>query len=194
MLDQKYRDMVDEKLGKNSPDIFGNFTSEHAGYIIAQFISKAEKSIEILSGNFSDSFYDGISIKPILQQAARRIKKNGGKIRIITVNGNRCKKLEELATEINDALATDKTPSNENAVVMYIPAKAKSPEKIKHFMVVDDMRYRLEEPHEIVNTGRVPECVKAEICCNDIQKASGLRTQFDIAWKQIGGVIDGRGN
>ena len=192
MLDQKYRDMVDERLSKNSPERFGNFTPEHAGYIIAQFISKAEKSIEILSGNFSDSFYDGISIKPILQQAAKRINANGGKIRIITVNGIRCKKLEMLASEINSEFNTDSKGKNE--VVVYIPAKAKSPEKIKHFMVVDDMRYRLEEPHEVVAVGQVPACVKAEICCNDIQKASGLRTQFDAAWKEIGGVTDEQRN
>ena len=56
-IDQKYRDMVDAKLAANSSEIFGNFSTEHAGYIIAQFISKAEKSIEILSGGFDEREY-----------------------------------------------------------------------------------------------------------------------------------------
>ncbi len=177
-MDQKYKDMVDERLRTNSSEIFGNFSPEHAGYIIAQFIAKAEKSIEILSGNFSDAFYDGISVADLLKVAAERLKKNGGKIRIITVNGGRCQKLLELKEEI------DKKSSG---VLQYIPAKCTNPEAVNHFMVVDDMRYRLEEPHWGSAPDSIPQYVKAEVCCNGVQKAAQLLASFYRAWDQLGG-------
>ena len=58
-IDQKYRDMVDAKLAANSSEIFGNFSTEHAGYIIAQFISKAEKSMQ----DMLDAVKDEVSKK-----------------------------------------------------------------------------------------------------------------------------------
>ena len=182
-IDQKYRDMVDAKLAANSSEIFGNFSTEHAGYIIAQFISKAEKSIEILSGGFADSFYDGISVCPLLEQAAERIKRNGGKIRIITIDGIRSKHLTDMAEEINKNCNCE---DNEN-VIVYLPASCDNPEKMNHYMVVDDMRYRLEEPHEFVGKGDAPKCVKAEICCNGPQKAALLLQRFNSAWSQLTG-------
>ena len=103
-MDKTYRDMVDEKLNTNSSEIFGNFSPEHAGYIIAQFISKAKCSIEILSGSFADTFYEGIDIEPLLKQAADRLHANGGQIRIITINGERCNKLEAIANRINGTI------------------------------------------------------------------------------------------
>jgi len=178
-IDQKYRDMVDAKLAANSSEIFGNFSTEHAGYIIAQFISKAEKSIEILSGGFSDSFYDGISVQPLLEQAAERIRKNGGKIRIITINGRRSNRLTAMVDEINSIIGED--------CISYIPARCDNPERMNHYMVVDNMRYRLEEPHEMPENGKAPECVKAEICCNGSQKAALLLQRFNSAWSQLNG-------
>ena len=176
-IDQKYRDMVDAKLAANSSEIFGNFSTEHAGYIIAQFISKAEKSIEILSGEFADSFYDGIYVRPLLEQAAERIGKNGGKIRIITIDGYRSGHLTAMADEINKSCGEE--------VIVYLPASCKNPERMNHYMVVDNMRYRLEEPHEMPKDGKAPECVKAEICCNGPQKAAQLLQRFNSAWSQL---------
>ena len=172
-MDKEYMDMVDERLRTNSPEIFGNFSAEHAGYIIAQFIKNAQKSIEILSGNFSDAFYDGISVKTLLKEAAKRIKENGGRIRVITVNGKVCQKLTELSQEINkDAEKT----------MEYIAAKCANPDAVNHFMIVDGFRYRLEEPHQAYEAGKIPEYVKAEVCCNGPQKAGNLLRTFNAAW------------
>lgn len=177
-MDQKYQDMVDKRLAENSSEVFGNFSREHAGYIIAQFIANAQNSIEILSGNFADSFYTGISITPLLEQAATRIHKNDGKIRIITVNGTRSKSLTKLADRINQKLNA--------AVIEYKPAKCTNPENVNHYMVVDSMRYRLEEPHTVPVGDEMPEYVKAEVCCNGVQKAAKLIHEFDNAWEILG--------
>ena len=179
-MDQEYMDMVDDRLRTNSSEVFGNFSPEHAGYIIAQFIASAQRSIEILSGNFSDAFYDGISVVALLKLAAERIGKNGGKIRIITVNGLCCQKLFDLKKEIEV-----KTPG----VLQYIPAKCANPEKVNHFMVVDGARYRLEEPHPVTKSDAVPQYVKAEVCCNGVQKCAQLLSSFDLAWERLGGGI-----
>ena len=180
-MDQKYKDMVDENLETNSSEIFGNFSPEHAGYIIAQFIGRAQKSIEILSGNFSDAFYNGISITELLTSAAKRISQNGGKIRIITVNGKCCEKLRELERGIN---------TNTPDVMKYVPAKCSNPAEVNHFMVVDGFRYRLEEPHPVPEGDMIPQCVKAEVCCNGFQKSANLLATFNAAWESLtGGVL-----
>ncbi|PWM72659.1 MAG: hypothetical protein DBX90_14795 [Lentisphaerae bacterium] len=176
-MDQKYRDMVDKRLAENSSEIFGNFSREHAGYIIAQFISKAQNSIEIFSGNFADSFYDGISVAPLLEQAAERIQKNGGKIRIITINGVRSESLTQLSERINQKLTAP--------IVEYRPAKCNNPENVNHYMVVDSMRYRQEEPHPVPTGCEAPEYVKAEVCCNGPQKAARLIQDFNSAWSML---------
>ena len=177
-MDQKYRDMVDENLKTNSSEIFGNFSPEHAGYIIAQFIRSAQKSIEILSGNFSDAFYNGISITELLTSAAKRISQNGGKIRIITVNGKCCEKLRDLERGIN---------TNTPDVMKYVPAKCSNPAEVNHFMVVDGFRSRLEEPHPVPEGDMIPQCVKAEVCCNGVQKSSELSASFRKAWECLTG-------
>lgn len=176
-MDQKYRDMVDQRLAENSSEIFGNFSREHAGYIIAQFIARAQNSIEIFSGNFADSFYDGITAGLLLEQAAERIQRNGGKIRIITINGVRSDTLTRLSERINQRLSTP--------AVEYRPARCDNPEKVNHFMVVDSMRYRLEEPHPVPPESGAPEYVKAEVCCNGPQKAARLIQNFNAAWNLL---------
>ena len=132
-MDQKYKDMVAERLKNNSSDIFGNFTTEHAGYIIEQFIGNAQKSIEILSGNFADSFYAGITIAPLLEAAAKRIQKEGG-IRIITVNGKRFDSISQIASDVNHKVKME--------VIQYLPVRCNNPDKVNHYMTVDDIRYR----------------------------------------------------
>lgn len=176
-MDQKYRDMVDKRLAENSSEIFGNFSREHAGYIIAQFISRAQKSIEIFSGNFADSFYDDIAAGLLLEQAAERIQKNGGKIRIITINGVRSDTLTRLSERINQRLPAP--------VVEYRPARCDNPENVNHFMVVDSIRYRQEEPHPVPTGAEAPEYVKAEVCCNGPQKAARLLQDFNSAWNML---------
>ena len=175
-MDQKYRDMVAERLKNNSSDIFGNFTTEHAGYIIEQFIGSAQESIEILQGSFADCFYTEITVKPLLEAAAKRIDKEDG-IRIITVNGKRFEALEQVVDEVNQKVGKQ--------VIRYIPAQCNNPDKVNHYMIVDDIRYRLEDPHEVVSDGESPKCVKAEVCCNGPQKATQLLADFNEIWDML---------
>lgn len=176
-MDQKYRDMVDRHLAENSSEIFGNFSREHAGYIIAQFISRAQNSIEIFSGNFADSFYGSMGASLLLEQAASRIQKNEGKIRIITIDGVRSDFLTRLSERINRQRGAQ--------VVEYRPAKCANPESVNHFLVVDSARYRLEEPHPVPPDGGAPEYVKAEVCCNGPQKAAQLIEYFNDSWERL---------
>ena len=66
----------------------------------------------------------------------------------------------------------------------YVPAKCSNPAEVNHFMVVDGFRYRLEEPHPVPEGDMIPQCVKAEVCCNGFQKSANLLATFNAAWEQ----------
>ena len=175
-LDPAYREMVDRNLANNSSEVFCNFSRAHAEYIISQFIARANNSIEILTGNFDDDLYNNISVETLLGDAAARIAKNGGKIRIITLAGKRSVALDEMVERINGNLALPEGDSQK--IVQYCAGTCAEPEKVNHYIIVDKMRYRLEEPHK-----QEPECVHAEICCNGPQRSAQLLAGFNKAWR-----------
>lgn len=177
--DYRYNAMVDQYIKDDSPVVFGNFTASHASHIITRFLESAQISVAVLSGSFADAFYDGLAIEFLLEQTARRLSNNNGLIRIITASGTRCNRLTELCNKINNALQRDKEP-----IIQYIPARYSGKHPLKHFMVVDAKRYRLEEPHPC-NGSQIPKYVKAEVCCNGRKKASELLESFDTIWDVI---------
>lgn len=173
-----YNEMVDDYLRKDSTEVFGNFSPEHAKYIIMQFLRKAEFSVEIMSGTFADMFYDKETVLPLLRGAARRIFPNGGMIRIMTVNGKNSTYLDELVNKV--------AQEHPHPVIEYRPAAYSGPDRLSHFMVVDGKRYRLEAPHDLTDNGTIPEIVKAEVCCNGTKKSSVLIDFFNKAWNSVG--------
>lgn len=177
--DYRYNAMVDQYIKDDSPVVFGNFTASHASHIITRFLESAQMSVAVLSGSFADAFYDGLAIEILLEQTARRLSANNGHIRIITSSGSSCNRLMALCNRINAALQRE-----DNPVIQYIPARYSGTKPLKHFMVVDAKRYRLEEPHPS-NGIQIPEYVKAEVCCNGRKKASELLESFEAIWKVI---------
>ncbi len=175
-MNKEYREMVDRNLENNSSEIFGNFSREHAEYITASFIAKAEKSIEILTGNFDDDLYDNISVETLLEEAARRIKVKSA-IRVISLNGKDSLRLKVLI----DRLDNDEDEGIHGVVVQKAGMCA-NPDQVNHYIVVDQMRYRLEEPHELR-----PARVKAEVCCNGKVRSAQLRGGFNRAWRALEG-------
>lgn len=173
-----YNEMVDDYLRTDSPEVFGNFSPEHAKYIITRFLRSAEYSVEIMSGSFADMFYDKETVLPLLCGAARRIYRNGGMIRIMTVNGRTSAYLRELVGRV--------AAEHPNPVIEYRPASYSGPDKLSHFMVVDGKRYRLEAPHDLSGAGEIPEIVKAEVCCNGVEKSGVLIDFFNDAWNSLG--------
>ena len=168
---ENYNAMVDKYLSDDSSIVFNNFSPEHASHIITRFLESAQNSVEVLSGNFADDFYDNLALTFLLQQTSMRLKNNDGKIRVITTSGKRNKTLTGLAN---------------NGIIEYIPALYKHESDgsdINHFLVVDAKRYRLEAVHE--KSEKTPECVHAEVCCNGRKKASGLVNYFNLVWTAL---------
>ena len=170
-MNKEYSEMLDRYLAEDSTEIFGNFSAGHAAEIITKFLNAAEYSVEFLSGNFAESFYDNIVIKDLLKQTAIKLKKTSGKIRIITTDGV-SKTLRKIIEELKKEFCIDN--------IEYRACIYSGNEKLKHFMVVDSKRYRLEEAHD--NFADSPTCVKAEVCCNGRVKAGELLSFFDMAW------------
>ena len=178
--DYRYNAMVDQYIKDDSPVVFGNFTASHASHIITRFLESAQISVAVLSGSFADAFYDGLAIEFLLQQTAGRLSSNNGHIRIITTSGSYLTHLVELCDRINAAFPARK----DNPVIQYIPALYSGKNPLKHFMVVDAKRYRLEEPHPS-NGDQIPDYVKAEVCCNGRKKASELLESFETIWRVL---------
>lgn len=170
----EYTQTVEKYLAEDSSAVFGNFSSAHAGYIISRFLETAKHSVEILSGSFADTFYDGLSIDRLLVETAIRVRRNGGQVRIITSDGITSERLRRLSQAANEI---------ESNALQYASAEYRGSAPLKHFLVVDAKRYRLEEAHE--KTTETPMCVKAEVCCNGRTKARELLEYFNRIWQVV---------
>ena len=184
MADLDYNEKVDKRLRDRSPEVFGNFTRENAQYIIPTFIQGAKKSVEILSGSIPDGFYSDtpgegrMSIFEALQKAADGIATNPDyarpSIRILTLDGVRHDGVENIAKSINE---------KHNGIIEVIQARYTGNLQMKHFLVVDEERYRLEEYHEPFT--EPPAILKAEVCCNGPEKAGRMVRLFNALWGAV---------
>ncbi len=173
---KNYEEMVRSFLKSDSNEKFGNFNSQHAKFIIKEFIKESKDSIEILSGNCLDAFYSENEIYDLLKTKACEIKKEGA-VKILTLDGGANQNLRTLEAEIEEEHGVK--------VLKYISAKYSGKEKIKHFLVCDSKRYRLEEKHEPFKRDTLPKVTKAEVCCNDGKKSKELESFFDHAWSLL---------
>lgn len=164
----KYKADVDGFFRDNSPKVFGNYTQDHANYVIHKLLESAENSMVLLSGKYPCDFYDELCKD--FESAVERIARSHGTVRIITADGTINEKLLQFAEKHKE-------------VVEYRPAKYNGEVPISHFMVVDGKRYRLERPHEVVDNA--PDPVNAEVCCNGKDKADELISFFDSVWKVL---------
>ena len=158
----EYRNMVNKKMAGNSPEPFASFSMENAGYIRTLFLDEAEYQVDILAFGFEDLLYGSYPF--LLKKAAERLHRNGGKIRVVTINGEKDPNLEAM---------------NQIDGFEYIPAHCKFPEKVNFYMVVDGKRYHLEQLRH--NGGYS----YAEVCCFGPKKAAELISFFDELWNSL---------
>ena len=96
--------------------------------------------------------------------------------RIITIDGVQNPKFVEFAKKTNE--------DHRCPIVKIIEAKYKGNKKLKHYLVVDHKRYRLEEYHTPFGN-KPPDILKAEVCCNDPVKSSIMENSFDRTWRML---------
>lgn len=169
---QNYEQMVNHYLDTDSSEVFGNMSPEHAQFIISKFIRSAKRSIAILSGCFCHDFYSGNNISEVIREKAKELPE--GSIRIITADGEICDDIFKLKESVNAEYGKN--------IIEYRPGKFNGSTPLKHFLVVDGKRYRLEESHPVIKEGKAPEFVKAEVCCNGEIKSSVLLDVFNKIW------------
>ena len=182
-----YNRRVDQRLAEDSPEVFGNFSYENAQYIISRFVETAAESVTIFAGSIPADFYrttrgsDGCAFFSAIGTAAQNIVEKGQKtaadaIRIITIDGNENQELVQFAKKTNESLGTP--------VIHIIQARYQGKEKLKHYLVVDHKRYRLEEYHEPFRDGP-PSILKAEVCCNNPVKSIIMESSFNRIWTAL---------
>lgn len=182
-----YNRRVDQRLAEDSTEVFGNFSYENAQYIIPRFIESANESVTIFAGSIPEGFYtasqepnDTPLFSAIGKAAANIAEKNpqgaASSIRIITIDGVQNPKFVTFAKKTNE---DHKCP-----IVKIIEAKYKGNKKLKHYLVVDHKRYRLEEYHTPFGN-KPPDILKAEVCCNDPVKAAIMENSFNQVWTML---------
>lgn len=165
-----YQVELSRLMQENSPAIFANYSRAHARCIIRTFLESATRSVSILAGNFGNAFYSLPDIRAALQRAVE----NGARIRVISlcVDGKSMRTVRDLVTSMNNL--------SPGAIEVRF-AMVRPGAQVKHYMVIDDARYRLEDVHS-----DDPESpVHAEVCCNGPGKARALSFSFDNVWRRL---------
>lgn len=168
---EEYQAQLNRLILEDSPAIFANHSRRHARCIIRTFLSGAQKSANILAGDFGNDFYQ----YPDIREAILKAVDNGCHVRVISLETKEQSKayIEKLEKAIKDAY-----PKARFGVKF---AKVRPGARVKHYMVIDDKRYRLEDYHdEGSNT------VRAEVCCNGKVKAATMTRFFDSIWNRLG--------
>ncbi len=187
LSNNEYNQQVDKRLAEDSPEVFGNFSYENAKYIIPRFIESANESVTIFAGSIPDEFYTptkALDCSPLfgaIEKAAANIVKNNPtrsepSIRIITIDGVQNPTFVRFAQKTNE--------DHKQPVVKIFQAKYKGNKKVKHYLVVDHKRYRLEEYHAPFGN-KPPEILKAEVCCNDPVKSAIMENSFNQIWSML---------
>ena len=165
-----YQAKLSKLMLEDSPAIFANYSRAHARCIIRTFFESASKSVSVLAGDFGNDFY-GL---PDIRAALVRAVKNGAHIRVISLCNseesiNAVRQFEtELNTQCSGAIEVRFGVVKEGA-------------QVKHYMVIDDKRYRLEDVH----SNSVDAPVHAEVCCNGPAQASALSISFNNVWNRL---------
>ena len=186
-LDNEYNQQVDKRLEEDSPEVFGNFSYKNAQYIIPRFIESANESVTIFAGSIPEGFYTsskepndsplfGAIGKAAANIAEKKPQGADSSIRIITIDGVQNPKFVEFAKKTNEE---HKCP-----IIKIIEAKYKGNQKLNHYLVVDHKRYRLEEYHTPFGN-KPPDILKAEVCCNDPEKAEIMERSFNRIWSVL---------
>lgn len=198
--DSEYNRQVDERIRNNSREVFGNYSRRNARYIFSAFLKNATQSVSLLTGGMPTWFYSskdepqGEQVFDELKNTAQRLYADrheaaAGAIRILAIHHanpdgsnppKRNAELDKLADEITREV-TAGVP-----VVQVRQAKySADPADIRHRLVVDHFRFRLEAPHQEFDPEHPEDAVVAEVCCNNPEKSRSLEETFDRMWDLV---------
>ena len=171
---EAYQARLDRLILEESPAVFANYSRAHARCIIKTFLSGAKEHVDILAGDFGNDFYRQESVKSAITQAV----KNGARIRVVSLGTSAGSKsqVKDLAESIRDECQTAESKGQ----FLYKFAKVREGSRVKHYMIVDGKRYRLEDYHDEGSNQ-----VHAEVCCNGPEKAAFLTRTFDSVWDRL---------
>lgn len=173
-----YMNQVEDRLLKDSAEVFGNFSSENAKYIIPRFIESATESVSVFI-----QYVPGDTAKfleAVKTAGANIVRHNPQKavetIRIIIVDGKHHPELIEAANELNSQLPCK--------VISVIESKYNKNTPFNTYVVVDHKRYRLEDSHKPFK-GEPPDILKSEVSCNNPTKAVIMESSFNRLWNAL---------
>lgn len=180
-----YTEQFENRLMAESTEVFGNFSSENANYIILRLIESAKESVSVFIDRIPDDanrFYEAIRVA-----AANIVRHNPQgaveSIRIITVDGKPHLELAAVANELNSHLPCK--------VISVIESKYNKDKPLNTYVVVDHKRYRLEDSHKPFK-GELPDILKAEVSCNNPTKAVIMESSFNRLWNALKGQAKGQ--
>jgi len=166
----EYQAELSKLMLEDSPAIFANYSRAHARCIVRTFFESARNSVSVLAGNFGNDFYK----LPDIRDALKRAVVNGAHVRVISLCIDEASKnaVLQLRDELNGL--------NKGTVEVRFGV-VKPGAHVKHYMIIDDRRYRLEDVHS--DTPDAP--VHAEVCCNGPGKAAALNLSFNNVWSRL---------
>lgn len=180
-----YTEQFENRLMAESTEVFGNFSSENANYIIPRFIESAKESVSVFIDRIpgdAGRFYEAVKAA-----AANIVQHNPKKavdaVRIITVDGKKHPDLIQTAEETNTRLGCK--------VVGVIETRYNKDKPLNTYVVVDLKRYRLEDSHKPFK-GEPPDILKSEVSCNNSTKAVILESSFNRLWNALKGQAKGQ--
>lgn len=168
----EYQAKLDRLMLEDSPSVFANYSRAHARCIIKTFLSAAKEKVDILAGDFGNDFYRQEDVRGTIEKAVNK----GACIRVISLGTSPESKswVASLAKEVNVS------QDGGRARFLYKFARVRSGAQVKHYMIVDGKRYRLEDYHD-----EGSKLVHAEVCCNGPEKAFFLTRAFDEVWNKL---------
>lgn len=165
-----YQAELSRLMQEDSPAIFANYSRAHARCIIRTFFESAKNSVSVLAGDFGNAFYQ----QPDIRDALRRAVANGAHVRVISLCTDESSM--NAVVQLRDELNQLRSGAVEVRFGVVRPGA-----QVKHYMVIDDTRYRLEDVH----SDDPDSPVHAEVCCNGPGKARALSFSFDNVWRRL---------
>ena len=166
----EYQARLSKLMLDDSPAIFANYSRAHARCIIRTFFESATGTVSVLAGDFGNDFYQLPDIRAALTKAVEK----GARIRVISLCAS-----EESINTVRQFQA-ELNGRRKGAIEVRFGI-VKEGAQVKHYMVIDDKRYRLEDVHS--DSSDAP--VHAEVCCNGPAKASALSLSFNNVWSRL---------
>lgn len=171
---EEYQAKLDQLIAEDSTAIFANYTRAHARCIVQAFLSGAFDSADILAGDFGNDFWRQEPVR----RAVLRAVSNGARVRVVSLCTDPESKdcVRRLAEAARFAPCEGARPGK----FLYKFANVRPGTQVKHYMIVDRKRYRLEDYH-----GAGSPAVHAEVCCNGRAKAATLTRLFEGVWDKL---------